>query len=924
MIDMAALEVFYSYSHKDETLRQKLETHLALLKRDGLIKSWTDRCIRAGSEWSKQIDEHVRSADIILLLISPDFLASDYCFDIEMKIALERHEQKRAVVVPVILRPVDWHTSPFAKLQCVPRDGKAITKFSNRDVAFAAIAQELRALITKNESNSSEMDALAAEKYRSWVATQHRFIRFSGMAVVDERAEVEMAKVFVMPRLLPQGSAAFWREPEKLAGLAVNQILTASDAPNRLMILGGPGSGKTTLLEALALAFVQPGNFSWAKNFPKLLPIFYRVRDLDKDLQGKSGAIWDCIENQCCHGMQEALPAGFFQRQMRAPGLAILFDGLDEAGSLARRNEIVNLIAAFAAQLPAHCRLIVTSRPHDYRNRFDEAAWQHLQLAEFNDGEIQTFIAGWQKIHQPNSGATRQHGKDLWQALESRQDILPLARNALLLTMIVRVHFGLGALPDSRLGLYEKCTETLLRHWAEAKGLDESPIDSAQKRKLLQRLAYEMQGEAERLTPDMTLQIGRSDLLRRFAGHLKEDGGPYQQVDKVIERLHARDAILVQYGTDKTGQDQFGFVHRSFQEYFAAGWLANEIAEDEFRKQLFAVRDGWNETLCLAVGQLRPDMRRRKTLLELPQRGRADFAVECLKAAASEQPWLRLLVQFLAKYTAAGREFRDLPVAECAEASADRPETMAVLRAMFQRENREGQSLAAAVELAEHLGRNGNEEARALVDLFFAEARAWPEDMLAVSAGAFLFGRAGQTIPLAAFTIDRDPVTNVEYERMVPGHRRLRDKYSDADKQPVIYVSYFEAQLYARWRACRLPSEQEWEKAASWDGQRQQKRVFPWGDKFDAAFCNTRESELGKTTVVGSYPKGASPYGVRDMAGNVWEWTNSPWSESDKDPVIRGGSWGNSDDFAACVYRYSHYPDDRDDDVGFRCARTQT
>jgi len=493
-----------------------------------------------------------------------------------------------------------------------------------------------------------------------------------------------------------------------------------------------------------------------------------------------------------------------------------------------------------------------------------------------------------------------------------------------LLTMIVRVHFGLGALPDSRLGLYEKCTETLLKHWAEAKGLEESPIDVAQKRKLLQRLAYEMQDEAVTIDPDLTLQIGRSDLVRRFATYLREDGGPYELADKVIERLHVRDAILVQYGSDKTGQDQFGFVHRLFQEYFAAGWLANEIAEDNFHEQLFAESPGWNETLCLAVGQLRPDMRRRKTLMELLQRGRADFAVECLKAAASEQPWLRLLVQFLAQYTHAGREYRGLGVAECANLCYDRPETIKVLRTMFKRENREGQSFVAAVELAEELAIRGNQEARAELDQFFGEARDWPQDMVPVPAGMARYGTDGARVRIEAFSIDRYPVTNEEYERMVPSHRKRRDQYSNSDKQPVIYVSWFEARLYARWRRCRLPTEKEWEKTASWDTKSEYRRLYPWGDDFNTALCNTNESELGRTTLVGTYSKGASAYGVHDMAGNVWEWTESSWSEAERDPVVKGGSWGDDSAGAACQYRGSYYPDSRDSDIGFRCARTLT
>lgn len=98
------LEVFYSYSHKDQDLRKKLETHLSLLARGGLIIAWHDRQIGAGEEWRDEIDAH---------MISPDFLASEYCYGIEMKTALERHAREHAIVIPIILRPVDWSGAPF-------------------------------------------------------------------------------------------------------------------------------------------------------------------------------------------------------------------------------------------------------------------------------------------------------------------------------------------------------------------------------------------------------------------------------------------------------------------------------------------------------------------------------------------------------------------------------------------------------------------------------------------------------------------------------------------------------------------------------------------------------------------------------------------------------------------------------------------
>jgi CHASE2 domain-containing sensor protein len=139
--------VVYSYSHKDETLRDELETHLALLKQHGVIASWYDRRILPGEEWAGRIDEHFRTADIILLLISADFLSSNYCYEIEMKTALGRHEAKEARVVPIILRDVDWHTAPFGKLQALPRDGKPITLWTNRDEAWATVARGIRGMV---------------------------------------------------------------------------------------------------------------------------------------------------------------------------------------------------------------------------------------------------------------------------------------------------------------------------------------------------------------------------------------------------------------------------------------------------------------------------------------------------------------------------------------------------------------------------------------------------------------------------------------------------------------------------------------------------------------------------------------------------------------------------------------------------------
>ncbi len=141
------LEIFYSYAHEDEKLRDQLDKHLRLLQRLNLIVGWHDRRIDAGDEWRNRIDEHINSAHIILLLISPDFIVSEYCYAQEMNIALARHGMREAIVIPIILRPVNWTGAPFGELQALPRDATPITTWTDQDEAFAAIAGEIRELV---------------------------------------------------------------------------------------------------------------------------------------------------------------------------------------------------------------------------------------------------------------------------------------------------------------------------------------------------------------------------------------------------------------------------------------------------------------------------------------------------------------------------------------------------------------------------------------------------------------------------------------------------------------------------------------------------------------------------------------------------------------------------------------------------------
>ena len=147
-----AVEIFYSYAHEDQALRDELEKRLETLRRLGQITGWHDREIQAGTEREKEIEAHLNAANIVLLLISPDFISSDYCYNVVMPRALERHKAGQASVIPIILRPTDLEGTPIAKLSALPTDGKPVTIWSNLDEAFLDVAKGIRKVIKPQQT----------------------------------------------------------------------------------------------------------------------------------------------------------------------------------------------------------------------------------------------------------------------------------------------------------------------------------------------------------------------------------------------------------------------------------------------------------------------------------------------------------------------------------------------------------------------------------------------------------------------------------------------------------------------------------------------------------------------------------------------------------------------------------------------------
>lgn len=187
--------VFFSYSHADEVLRNELEKQLTMLKRQGIIETWHDRRIGAGEVIDSSIDERINSDDIILLLVSPDFLASHYCYDVEMKRAMERHSKGDAIVIPVILRPCDWHPAPFGGLNATPPDGKPVTKWPDRDEAFLEVAKAVRGAAARLKPDVDKGKPSAAGKSFAAISThKSAFPRSSNLGIARHFSERERDK----------------------------------------------------------------------------------------------------------------------------------------------------------------------------------------------------------------------------------------------------------------------------------------------------------------------------------------------------------------------------------------------------------------------------------------------------------------------------------------------------------------------------------------------------------------------------------------------------------------------------------------------------------------------------------------------------------------------------------------------------------
>lgn len=159
------MKAFISYSHKDEHYLERLKIHLAQMKRDGLIQEWTDEEIHAGSSLDKVISDALSSSELFLAILSPDYIASNYCYNTEFETAQKMQDDGKLTIVPIIVEPCDWKKTPFGNFKALPKDGKAVSEWTNANNAFLNVIDELRRLITFSKTPKSIPNSLGSESF---------------------------------------------------------------------------------------------------------------------------------------------------------------------------------------------------------------------------------------------------------------------------------------------------------------------------------------------------------------------------------------------------------------------------------------------------------------------------------------------------------------------------------------------------------------------------------------------------------------------------------------------------------------------------------------------------------------------------------------------------------------------------------------
>jgi formylglycine-generating enzyme required for sulfatase activity len=540
-----------------------------------------------------------------------------------------------------------------------------------------------------------------------------------------------------------------------------------------------------------------------------------------------------------------------------------------------------------------------------------------------DDQKINEFIRKWfRAVSGKATGLADLTAEDMISDIVFHEHVSVFTQNPLLLAAVCVLYLVGGRIPEQRADLYDRIVENLLwRRFHDPAKPDK--VDEV--REFLMLLAFEMQNKNLK-----TFEVGDGlDVLKKI--FVQKEDEPAHVYQRRIHHLF--DEIEPNCGLfSRLSGGEIEFTHLTFQEFMAAKHIV--YMEIDYNK--FLENDWWAETILLYIG-----------LLSLEMRKRSNDVVEAILKAKQKDAKIKRRLWLLGS-----KALRDF------QPSKRDDKVVTLARKKLYELIDSNASLEERFEAGEIVG--------ALGDL-----RIKADNMVLVKGGKFMRGsseddadaypeeKPQREIYIDDFNIDKYPVTNEEFKEFVDdcGYDRKEfwtregwrwreenkifkprywhDRKWNGSNFPVVGIIWYEAEAYATWLSkrtghpYRLPTEAEWEKAAR--GTKGFK--YPWGDEFDKNLCNSSESGLYHTRPVGIYPKGKSPYGCFDMAGNVWEWCSdwyidkyyanspdrNPKGPSDgADRVFRGGSWLHGARYCRSAYRDLSFPRDRSNDLGFR------
>jgi formylglycine-generating enzyme required for sulfatase activity len=673
----------------------------------------------------------------------------------------------------------------------------------------------------------------------------------------------------------------------------------ALPAHRKLLVVGDPGAGKSTFLKRVTFQLCN----QYATGGP--LPVRIEAAVLSTYIAQQhtrtgpadaSSPEWiPLFLGAQCGEKNRGLGADYFRAKLIAGDCHVLIDGLDETPDEPQRERLAKLIHEAAAAFDG-CRFVVTSRPE---GKIPIPGFEEALIGDLEPEAIRAFLAKLAKqLYPTDETKERTFREDLEAAVNGRREIRKMTRNPVMLTALAVLQHNNVKLPEKRVDLYGSILEWLSKQRAKPGRI---PASDCLLR--LRELALEMQNHEEGRQKQVTLAWAGEKLARRFANR--------EAAERFLRAEQADSGIVVSRGRE------IAYWHLTFQEYLAAleiaGWEDTAQHELLLGGEPRIYKPEWRETALLYGGLLhnmgprKVDALLRRVLDRMGGQPNLADRAKCVGLIGA-------LLPDLVGYKVTDKRYG---------------ESLRLVMDIFDAEKSKSVPFQDRLAAAEALGQAGDPRLAKHEWVTIPAARnywigAQSQDPKGRDYDEEAYGDEPlRQVNLAPFRIGKYPVTVAQYLTFVEEGTAPNREPENWDEQqehpnwPVVNVTWHQATAYCEWAEGRLPTEEEWERAAR--GPNCTK--YPWGkEDIDPSRANYDESKIGHPTPVGLYPSGASAEGACDMVGNVIEWTSSEWSRGSGTYVWRGGCFDDVRRYARSSFRYYSQPDGRLRSLGFRLA----